>query len=613
MSTLFNDLAFSFPLEESFENWQLQTLRGTATHPTLGEVATLSGYMIYRRMLGGDFLAMMDEESQELHEFSVTLFDKNGLLRPRFKAGYRSGTGCWGDELNEDALAYIEDITVKDEYRRRGIGSQLLQGLLESKYKPQISNVICWPSTKDGAAPKAFFIKNGFRRIGRTQFFGYSMDAEHPAHQILASDDVQQSVREAGQNPNEISDNIKRERQRKFPIHCAIVSNMSDSIAQVIRRSHKAELYAPDDAGFLPMHIAVQARNMIAFKTLLTLGHVEDLQNHHNADGATPLELLRDNMVNGREFMETLLSANWLGYADIDLSMEYAVKTAMGMDTGCATVQDYIAQNKHGCTCGRCLGGWLSPRMIFQLSVQAAFCMDNMPLDEVFVFKKRQVLDSSDIIHLYSGEFIPPSLYPNLSLSFYRGFTAVFRAAYEILEDVFPFTAETVLSHARYAYYSETINFFRKGGMVEYALDAITSNAKDQSMVGDREFYATFADDDEFVALPTCANDNEFELVRRMVGLDSEKKWAPYRRYRQPDEDDSDDMDDDDDSEEDGDDMDDDDDEDEDDMNEDDDDDEDEEDDDEDEDDEDFGRRGPGGMPDSAVMIAFLERMAEAR
>ncbi|KAF8991005.1 hypothetical protein BDZ89DRAFT_1086867 [Hymenopellis radicata] len=568
MSISLSDLVCSFTLEKGFEKWQLQNLSGTATHPTLGEVATLSGYMIYRRMLGGDFLVMMDEESQELHEFSVTLFDKNGLLKPRFKTGYRSGTGCWGDELNEDALAYIEDITVKEE---------LLQGLFESKYKPQMSNVICWPSTKDGAAPKAFFIKNGFRRIGRTQFFGYSMDPEHPSHQILASDDVQQSVREtfplppqpsyhemraSGQNPHEISDNIKRERQQKFPIHCAILSNMSETIAPVIREAHDANplsLHAPDDLGFLPMHVAVQAKN-----------------NHHNADGATPLELLRDNMVNGREFMETLLSASWAGYADTDLLMEYTVKTAMGMDTGCATVQDYISQNKHGCTCGSCLGGWLSPRMIFQLNAKAAFSMDTMPMEEEYVFKKGQVIDPSDVYSLHNGEFIPPSLYPNLYLSFYRGFTAVFRAAYDILERASPFTAETVLSHARHAYSHETTYFFNKGGKVEYALDAITSDARDQSMVGDREFYATFGDDDEFVALPTCANDNEFGLVRRMVGLDPEKQWAPYR---QPEDDDDEDMDEDEDEEE----------------------------------EEGFGRRGPGGMPDSAAMMAFLAMMAEMR
>ncbi len=124
-------------------------------------------------------------------------------------------------------------------------------------------------------------------------------------------------------------------------------SDMSESIAQVIRRAHEAEpqsLYAPDQVGFLPMHVAVRSKNTIAFNTLLELGRAEDLQNHHSADGATPVELLRNGMVNDREFTETLLSAKWSGYSDVELSMEYAAKTAMGMDTGCATLQDYINQ-----------------------------------------------------------------------------------------------------------------------------------------------------------------------------------------------------------------------------------------------------------------------------
>ncbi|KAF8991003.1 hypothetical protein BDZ89DRAFT_1086865 [Hymenopellis radicata] len=267
---------------------------------------------------------------------------------------------------------------------------------------------------------------------------------------------------------------------------------------------------------------------MSAFNTLLDLGRIEDLQNYHNANGTTPLEVLRDNMANGREFMEWLVPARWPGYADVDLSMEYAVKTATGMDTGCATVGDYIAQTKYGCTCGQCLGGWLSPRMIFQLRVQATSSMEFMHRDDESRFKTRQAIDPSDVDSLYDGYFIPPSLYPNLCLSFYRGFIVVFRAAYDILKRASPFTVETLLSRVRDAYSYETMYFFNKGGKCE-----------GQSMIGDREFYEMFADDDEFVALPTCANDNEFDLVRRMVGLDPEKQWAPYR----DEDDDDDDMD----------------------------------------------------------------------
>ncbi len=101
--------------------------------------------------------------------------------------------------------------------------------------------------------------------------------------------------------------------------------------------------------------------------------------------------------------------------------------------------------------------------------------------------------------------------------------STLFRAAFDILKRSSPFTADIVRSHALSAYSHETTSFFDKGGKVEYALDAITSDARDQLMVGNREFYTTFGDDDKFVALPMCANDNEFGLVRRMDDEDMDE------------------------------------------------------------------------------------------
>ncbi len=107
---------------------------------------------------------------------------------------------------------------------------------------------------------------------GCTQFFDYSLDPKHPFYQILPSDNVQQTIGEAfppppqptlhkmlanGQSLYEISDNIKQEHQQKFPIHCAILSDMCKSVAQLIcltQDANSRSLYVPDDAGFLPMH-----------------------------------------------------------------------------------------------------------------------------------------------------------------------------------------------------------------------------------------------------------------------------------------------------------------------------------------------------------------------
>jgi len=64
----------------------------------------------------GDFLEIMDEESQELYEFSVGLFDKYSNVRPWLvDGGAKSGSGCWGTELSVGDMLYLDDVLVKEE------------------------------------------------------------------------------------------------------------------------------------------------------------------------------------------------------------------------------------------------------------------------------------------------------------------------------------------------------------------------------------------------------------------------------------------------------------------------------------------------------------------
>lgn len=97
---------------------RLQYIRGTLTHPTLGKLATVRCLQIQHRIWfkqAGDFLAVMDSVSRELHEFSVDLFDKNSNVRPWLvDSGAKSGSGCWSTELSVGDMLYIEDLKVKE-------------------------------------------------------------------------------------------------------------------------------------------------------------------------------------------------------------------------------------------------------------------------------------------------------------------------------------------------------------------------------------------------------------------------------------------------------------------------------------------------------------------
>lgn len=98
----------------------LQYLNATLTHSVFGQLATARCLKILGRMRfknTGDFLEIMDEESEELHgfNFSVGLFDQYSDIRPWLvDGGARSGSGCWGTELSVGDMMYIEEVRVKE-------------------------------------------------------------------------------------------------------------------------------------------------------------------------------------------------------------------------------------------------------------------------------------------------------------------------------------------------------------------------------------------------------------------------------------------------------------------------------------------------------------------
>jgi len=89
-----------------------------AIHLEHGAIASLSAYKIRRKDCRGQFLEVMDEYSDELHQFSTELFDKNGHVRPwLIDGGRRSGTGCWNHDLDKGTLIYLMDMSVRDQVR----------------------------------------------------------------------------------------------------------------------------------------------------------------------------------------------------------------------------------------------------------------------------------------------------------------------------------------------------------------------------------------------------------------------------------------------------------------------------------------------------------------
>lgn len=81
--------------------------------------------------LFGAFHRVMDIHSRDAQYFGIVIFDAQGKLRPWFTDNpIMRGSGVWGAELNQGALLYVEEISVEPQYRRRGIGTWLLNWIL---------------------------------------------------------------------------------------------------------------------------------------------------------------------------------------------------------------------------------------------------------------------------------------------------------------------------------------------------------------------------------------------------------------------------------------------------------------------------------------------------
>ncbi|KAK7057662.1 hypothetical protein R3P38DRAFT_2842330 [Favolaschia claudopus] len=322
--------------------------------PQLGNIGSLEAWRISRSQCAGSFLEIMDVD-EETHQFSIALFDNDGRLLPELvNPGHRSGTGCWGREMDSGKLLYILDFTIDEAHRGQGIGTWALSKFLESQHVKATDTVACWPTpvgindkelwhaTRDRQI--AFFRKNHFRRIGRTSFFGFSPRSDHPSRSIPIDADADA----LGSNFNAGTDISPQGLNIQYPLHSAIIHVRSAEVTPIIQSFYDQNpdsIHQPDDMGFTPILVAVASHNLVAVRKLLGWDLSADLRSRANAKGITPLELAEGGMRSGRQFAETFLE--WNGYSDDELTMCYYLKQGLGEDIG-ASLTEYIAKSKLG-------------------------------------------------------------------------------------------------------------------------------------------------------------------------------------------------------------------------------------------------------------------------
>jgi len=395
-------------------------------------------------------------------------------------------------------------------------------------------------------------IKNGFRRIGRTAFFGFHPSPFHPSRRLPIEADSaapEDEFDDLVHDDDLDEDNAKK----KYPIHYAICHDQSSRVGLTIRSEYTRDptsIHKRDTAGFSPIYVAAEKGHVHAVRTLLDLGALSDVMDDHNRAGLNAVEKVEVVMRTTREFSEAMLGT-WDGYPGEPLRCEFLLKRAVGLPTLSDTEDGYVTKRKWGCTCSTCADRWLSPRMRFRLkSTCGAEATWILYIDSWMAEEAKAISDEMkkehdtnpyfsddgpvdvDSIADLSSMYLPHGVRGSMTKTFYRGYQRIFTAIHNHLH-----TAKEALTGDKLAIATaldrDVMAYLRGGGRYEYALDALTGVALEHSIYGDGSFEEQWEGGDEnketeYTRLRTCVNDLEFGMVRERLGLNRESAWGPY-------------------------------------------------------------------------------------
>lgn len=129
--------------------------------------------------------------------------------------------------------------------------------------------------------------------------------------------------------------------------------------------------------------------------------------------------------------------------------------------------------------------------------------------------------------------YIPIRLWPQIYKTFVLGYGCVMKIIAQLLSKAILPTQSTVLArlqNGQMPYFDvQAVRFyFNKGGLVEHALAAIIGSAEASFVDLSGTNFDVYQNDDFFLKTSPCANDREFGIVRKNMGLDPKQDWGPY-------------------------------------------------------------------------------------
>ncbi|KAJ5263953.1 hypothetical protein N7478_011558 [Penicillium angulare] len=543
-------------------------------------VATALARYIHRESIRSEFWEEMELPEEETCNVAFHVFDRYGTVKTKYKDHpVQRGTGVWGSELDHGPLFLIEKIHVTAlDLRRKGLGREIVSLLLRKakQYclddKPDGKNVDifygsneiferAWTlhvlaspgyltadiksqlvgksaeerlmtQTQYQLAAIEFWRSCGFRRIGASHFFAFSFDLQHLSRALAADSDFDPRRSHAEDLENEELrliyeedhstkvEELKMERLRDaLPLHHAALT-LTDEELQDFFVTHADDRIGWDQVTYSEstlLHLTACALKPLSTQWLLENIHYSDSWKvARDIDGYTPLEALQEKLEETRTREEYGLF-RILNVSDHFKGNPQTAVRCLSLLLG----QDGLGLNEaclqYGCTCGECVGGFLSARMMSALLFQAETTYDLMQND----------IDDGGLWVKFNDwklEHLDPDVRHNLKTnkSIRKGFVNMFQIAAECLGAKQVPTAQNLerWCNDRREWPPDTKNFLRRAGTqmgCRAALRRMFDAAKDEDeKAGNGEFQRILGK--EWSDLPICRNDHEFEFVARACG-----------------------------------------------------------------------------------------------
>ncbi len=553
----------------TFRKWLTPVSARATIHPDKSkppiEVGNAVAFIIRRSMIRLDFHEEMETPHEGTMNLAVELFDRYGRLKEEMRQhALRKGSGVWGKELDDGNFLLVEDVKVERAYRRKRIGSKLVLHILQQAMMPRHnvayafagaaahyddgeSAVNTQPSNLshqekvDGVAAFLRFLR--FRRVGLTPWFALARDNEHPSRRLardkdadpkqeidwLIESDSDEEVIEC--NPGFTQTRVKKSEwearflgkspkqkppitSRKRPLHYAL-KTLPDKDALAFLKSQMREktldelpFKTLDGRGDNILHVAAKASKPACVAWLLRQPTIAALVRADNYAGYTPLEALKSHLESRRVQAPYGVSRLQLVADTFEGFEEDSVTCILLFQTSNEPSSEQRMRVKFGCSCGECLGGFLSPRMLKKLKDQADLQYSyltglTLPGERGWYTEFKELLSR-----------LPESFQSRIKHSkvLQASFVLVMGAVLACLtEGVIPRKA-AVVAHLES---DVSLNqYFANGGSVAAVVGAIVDQAKLLDLeVGDGVL--DLEPEEYYRGKPNCRNDLEFEFVRR--------------------------------------------------------------------------------------------------